>query len=178
MHGVASFLILLSLATPPQQKREKPQQFKVLVRGDEVLSFGGPLQFDEIGVKFVEKAKYEGNDDIYDGHRFSPSPEFWAMIKRNLAEASAAGHFVVKDGRLYHDGQLINFGGLEVKWMDRAVFWLDWVVGPGLTTKSGPPGLNNLEPHELLYYNFRTREGGSIYVGGKGASAEVRILTQ
>jgi hypothetical protein len=142
-----------------------------------ILSTGGPLQIGKDGLKFIGNLNYEGNSAVVDGHFYTPCPEYWEMIKQNREAADATAHIQVKAGKLYHDGKMINFGDLTVKWMDHAVFWLDWVVGPGNTSKSGQPSLYNIEPQELLYYNFRTLRGGSVFVGGKGSSGEVQILT-
>ncbi len=178
MNLFISLIMICGIATTPQKKVLKPQPVKMLLMGSKVLSYGGPLQFDEIGVKFVGEPSLDGNDEVIDGHRFKPSPEYWMMIEKNKKAAAASEHITVKEGRLYHDGHLVDFGGLEVKWMGQALFWQDWVIGPGLTSKSGAPRLEYMEPHELLYYNFKTRKGGALCIGGKGASSEVRILTQ
>jgi len=174
-------LILCSnlLGVGSLKNTNKPPTTRVLITATGyILSTGDPLQFDEIGLKFLGEPTYKGNDEIIDGTTFSHSLDYWAMVKRNQKEAEATAHIQVKDGILYHDGKRVNFGGLTVRWMDNAVFWLDWVVGPGLTSKSGQASLDNPEPHELLYYNFKTLRGGAVYVGGKGASGEVRILTK
>ena len=85
-------------------------------------------------------------------------------------------HIKIEGGKVYHDGQLINFDLVKVKWINRAVIWQDWVVGVGLTSKEQVE-LNNIEPRELIYYNWKTNKGGSIYLVNK-TLPEFKILTK
>ena len=142
-----------------------------------ILSMGGPLKFDKTGLRFIGECGYKGDDILsYDGVEFRLSPEFWAMIRRNRAKFDAIDHIKVENGTVFHDGQAIDFDLIKVKWIGRAVFWQDWVVGVGLTSKQ-QASMHNIEPRELVYYNWKTRKGGSVYLVNKSLP-DFRILTR
>lgn len=138
---------------------------------------GGPLKFDEKGICFIgeEKSKADGVES-YNGVDFQLSPEYWAMAEKNRKECDAMSHIKVDKGRLIHDGKKVDFDTVRIKWVNRAVIWDDWVVGVGLTSKE-EASLHNLEPRELIYYNYKTLKGGSIYLVNK-SMPDFKILTK
>lgn len=167
----------LCVAAMTQTPTTVNQPIRVLSIMGKVLSFGGPLKFDEKGICFIgeENSKTEGVES-YDGINFQLSPEFWAMVEKNRKEYDAIAHIKVEKGTLFHDGKKVDFDVTKIKWVNRAVLWGDWVVGIGLTSKEEAT-LRNLEPRELVYYNWKTLKGGSVHLVNK-SMPEFRILTR
>lgn len=153
------------------------QPIRILSIMGKILSVGGPLQFDEKGIRFLgeENSKSDGSES-YNGIEFRLSPDYWAMVEKNRKECDAKAHIKVEKGRLLHDGKKVDFGVVKIKWVNRAVFWGDWVIGVGLTSKE-EASLHNLEPRELIYYNWKTLNGGSIHLVNK-SMPEFKILTK
>lgn len=168
--------LLLALAVQlPQQPPKQP--VKILAIMGKTLSMGGPLKFDEMGICFVgEENSRKDEVDSYDGIDFKIDSSYWEMLKKNRTEADAISHIKVENGKIYHDGNLIDFDLVKIKWVNKAIFWQDWVVAIGLTSKE-EAGLNNPEPRELIYYNWKTHKGGSVYLVNKMVP-EFRILTK
>jgi len=154
----------------------KPVHILTMTDG-RILSMGGPLKFDEKGLCIIGECTFKsGGICSYNGVEFKVSPEFWSMESDNRVKFDAIGHIKVENGTVFHDGQAIDLDAIKVKWICHAVFWQDWVVGIGLTSKQ-QASLYNLEPRELVYYNWKTRKGGSVYLVNKSLP-DFRILTK
>ena len=168
-------LVFATTAPIVQPARQEP--VKVLVIMNKILSMGGPLRFDEKGICFIgEESSRSDEVDSYNGVDFKIGPDYWKMIRDNREKADALSHIKVEDGKLYHDNRLIDFDLVRIRWINKAIYWQDWVLAVGLTSKE-QADYNNIEPRELVYYNWKTGKGGSIYLINK-ALPDFKILTK
>lgn len=168
---------LLPAATVQSSQPPLRQPVKILTIMGKILSMGGPLKFDEMGICFIgEENSSSDNLDSYNGIDFKIDSNYWKMLNKNRIQADAMSHIKIKNGKLYHNNNLIDFDLIKIKWINKAVFWQDWVVAIGQTSKEKVE-LNNPEPRELIYYNWKTRKGGSIYLVNK-ILPDFRIITK
>jgi hypothetical protein len=163
-----AILLMVAAMQPQSVSLPKPSSKILALSTGEILSLGGGLRFDEEGLQIIgHKVPLQDSSFMLGDKRFEASPDFWAMVERNRRDADAKQHVQVREGKLFHDGQPVSMDLIKIKGIHEAIFWEDWVVCIGLTSKSGVSSLTNPEPIELIYYNWKTRKGGSIGMGGK-----------
>jgi len=176
---ILSLLLFIPLlAQQPSNQADNRQAVRILILNPGgILSTGGPIQFDAIGIKYGPEPEVSGNDMVISGLRFTPSPEYFKMVERNLKEASAHDYIKITKGKLYYQNRVVNIGSNKITGFWNAIYWQGCILGFGATDKY-PRKPSDIEfTKELIWFNIATLKGDSKQMCSK-CQPGFLILTQ